>query len=132
MKTRQVRRERPSLKTAHRFFSDGGYSIDPDRHFLSEAERQLEIKKIHTELSNLISLQFPKSHNLEYALLKAHLIIEHAITHYIRSFSVVYTEANSLRFSFSQKIEIAYLLGFGANDPILLPTVEGLNRLRNE
>jgi hypothetical protein len=37
-----------------------------------------------------------------------------------------------IRFTFSQKLEFAYLLGFGANDPILLPTVERLNKVRNQ
>jgi hypothetical protein len=31
-----------------------------------------------------------------------------------------------------QAVEVAYLLGFGANDPILMPTVQGLNKLRNQ
>jgi hypothetical protein len=132
MKSRQIRRDRPNLKTAHQFFREGSFSIDPNRHYLSGKEREAELTKISDELRSIVKRQFPRTQNLEYAVLKAQLIIEHALSQYIRSYATTYVDVKDLRFSFSQKLEIAYLLGFGAHDPILLPTVERLNKIRNQ
>jgi hypothetical protein len=132
MKSRQIRRDRPTLKTAHQFFKEGSFFVDPNRHYLSGKEREAELTKISDELRLIVKQRFPRTRNLEYAVLKAHLIIEHLLTQYIRSYATTYVDVKALRSSFSQKLEIAYLLGFGAHDPILLPTVEGLNKIRNQ
>lgn len=60
------------------------------------------------------------------------MIVKYALTQYIRCFALVAVQAEDIRFTFSQRLEIAYLLGFGANDPILLPTIERLNKIRNQ
>lgn len=84
-------------------------------------------------LHGLIRDQYPRSGNLEYAILKAHLIVEHALAQYIRCSADVLVETTQLRrFSFSQKVEFAYLLGLGVNDALLLPTIERLNQIRNQ
>jgi hypothetical protein len=132
MKLNQIRRERPSLKTAHEFFRKGICGIDPRNHFLSGKEREIEIRKISMELQNIVKTQFPRTQNLEFAILKSHLIIEYALVQYIRGYATTYVDSKNINFKFSQKLEIAYLLGFGAQDPILLPTVERLNVLRNK
>ncbi|WP_374428714.1 hypothetical protein [Tabrizicola sp.] len=131
MKTKQVKRPRPNLQSAHDYHREGSYSIHPAKHFTFEEERSEEIERIAKELRE-IGKKFPRTQNVEYALLKAHLIIEYAITQYIRGYATVAVTDKDIRLSFSQKLEVAYLLGFGANDPILLPTVEGINRLRNQ
>lgn len=131
MKSTQVSRSRPNLQTAHEYHREGSYSIDPAKHFTSDDERNAEIERIAEELEE-IGKKFPRTQNVEYALLKAHLIIEYAIVQYIRAYASVAVAEKDIRFSFSQKLEVAYLLGFGANDPSLLPTVEGLNKLRNQ
>lgn len=84
------------------------------------------------ELLQLIKQQFPRTQNLEYAILKSHLIVEHALVQYIRCFANTAVSEKDLRFTFSQKLEIAYLFGFGTNSPTLLPTVERLNKIRNQ
>ncbi len=132
MRSYQVRRERPNFRTAHEFHGEGSFSIDPRQHGLSGKERQAEIDKIGDELEELVKRQFPRTQNLEYAILKSHLIIEYALTQYIRCFSAVVVLTESIRFTFAQRLEIAYLLGFGNHDPVLLPTVERLNKVRNQ
>jgi hypothetical protein len=131
MKKQQIKRSRPNLQTAHDFHREGSYSIDPVKHYTSDDERSAEIERIAGDLRE-IGKKFPRTQNVEYALLKAHLIIEYAIVQYIRGYASVAVSDKDIRFSFSQKLEVAYLLGFGANDPIILPTVEGINRLRNQ
>lgn len=70
--------------------------------------------------------------NLEYAILKSHLIIEHAIKKYIRSNSRVYIDNDKLQFTFAQIHQIAYMMGFGVNDPVIIPFSELLNKARNK
>jgi hypothetical protein len=132
MRSYQVKRERPTFKTAHDFHKSGAFHTDPKLHGLSGEEREAELQKIEESLRKIVSSQFPRTQNLEYAILKAHLIAEYAITQYIRYFAAVAVSEDSIRFTFSQKLEIAYLLGFGANNPILLPTIERLNKIRNQ
>lgn len=131
MHPNQIRRKRPSFETAHSYFKEGFFSIDPKLHYLSGKEREAEIKKA-TESLEQVSRQFPRTQNLEYAILKSHLIVEHALVQYIRCFAATFIDVKDLRFSFREKLEIAYLMGFGANHPVLLPTVEALNKIRNQ
>jgi hypothetical protein len=131
MRSYQFKPERPSLKTAHDFYKEGEYSTDPKRHFLSGEDRKRELEKVSDALREIVK-QFPRTQNLEYAILKSHLIVEHALAQYIRCFALTAVPVQEIRFTFAQKLEIAYLLGFGANDPILLPTVERLNKVRNQ
>lgn len=132
MRDHQIRRERPTFKTAHQFFTEGGFTTDPKAHYLSGEERKKEIEKVSKSLEELVKKAFPRTQNLEYVILKAHLIVEHALAQYIRCFAITAVSISDIRFSFTQKLEVAYLLGFGANDPTLLPTVERLNKIRNQ
>lgn len=126
------KRKRPDLETAHEWLKSGSFTISPKEHFLSDQEREAEIKKIADELAIDLPRQFPRTQNLEYAILKSHLIIEHVITQYIRCHSRVAVEVDEIRFTFSQKLEIAYLMGFGEHDPVLLPCIGLLNKARNQ
>jgi len=129
IRSNQFKRERPSFRTAHDFFKEeGGFSIDPERHSLQGKQRDEEIKKTINELLQVTRKQFPCTQNLEYAILKSHLIVEYALIEYIRGHAITAVDSKNIRFTFSQKLEIAYLLGFGVNDPVLLPTVERLIR----
>ncbi|APE43485.1 hypothetical protein BOO69_08720 [Sulfitobacter alexandrii] len=131
MKYRQVKRPRPNMQTAHNFFKEGGFLIDPVAHYTSREEREAEIEAIAEDLEQLTK-KFPRTQNIEYALLKAHLIIEHVLLQYIRAYATTHVAVKDVKAGFAQKLEIAYLLGFGVNDPHMLPTVEGLNKLRNQ
>ncbi len=132
MRGKQIKRERPTLKSAHDFFKEGSFLIDPNSHFLSTDEQEAELRKVRSELHDIVKRQFPRTQNLEYAILKSHLIVEYALLQYIRCFAAIAVSASDIRFTFSQKVEIAYLLGFGANHPTVLPTVQSLNKVRNQ
>ncbi len=132
MRSYQVKRERPTFKTAHAFHKEGSFSVDPKVHGLSGEEREAELQKLSYALLGTVKRHFPRTQNFEYAILKAHLIVEYALTQYIRCFVLIAVQAEDIRFTFSQRLEIVYLLGFGANDPILLPTIERLNKIRNQ
>lgn len=132
MHRNQFKRERPTFKTAHDFFKDGFSSVDRKAHLLKGEERQEELRNTEAKIFQIYTQQFPRTQNLEYAILKAHLIVEYALTEYIRESAVTAVSSENIRFTFAEKIEIAYLFGFGVNDPVLLPTIERLNKVRNQ
>lgn len=129
---RQIRRARPTFQTAHQFHQDGIFGTGPE-HFVEDEERGRFCDEISETLLSLIKNEFPRTSNLEYAILKAHLIVEYALTQYIRGMSrVLVDEAALKRFTFAHKLEIAYLMGFGAREPTVIPSVERLNKIRNQ
>jgi len=131
MQRHQIKRKRVTLEDAHKYNKCGMYS-NGIKHRTTDEEREAELNKVYDYLQNLVKIHFPRTTNLEYAILKSHLIVEYVLTEYIRCYSHVLVDPTKIRFSFSQKIEIAYLMGFGANLPTLLPTVEVINKIRNQ
>src|SRR5690242_16222870 len=109
MRSYQIKRERPTFKTTHDYHKDGSFLTDPQIHGLSGKEREAEIRKVEDDLAEIVPRQFPRTQKLEYAILKSNLIVEHAVTQYIRCFALVAVHADDIRFTFSQKLEIAYL-----------------------
>jgi len=82
----QLKTERPTLKAAHAFFKEGLSSAN----YVSREGREAEIKNALQEIFSIVTRQFPRTQNLEYAILKSHLIVEHALVQYIRCFSAVW------------------------------------------
>lgn len=127
----QTRRPRPTRESAHRAHAEGGYSILRE-DYVEDEERNSFADRMSAELKDLVKTQFPRTGNLEYALLKCHLIVEYALTQFIRGSAHVLIESDAIRFTFAQKLEVAYLMGFGVNEPWAIPAVELLNRVRNQ
>lgn len=127
----QTRRPRPTRETAHRAHAEGGHSILRE-DYVEDEDRNSFAGRMSAELEELVKAQFPRTTNLEYALLKCHLIVEYALTQFIRGSAHVLVESEAIRFSFAQKLEVAYLMGFGANEPWAIPAVELLNKVRNQ
>jgi hypothetical protein len=100
--------------------------------YLTDADGVRTVEEVEEQLLEIARQHFPRTNNLEYAILKTHLIIEYVLTQYIRCTSSVLVEPESLRFSFSEKLEIAILHGFGDGCPTSVPSVELLNRIRNQ
>jgi hypothetical protein len=102
------------------------------RDYLREDERMRIAIEASDELRAVTRAQFPRTGNLEYAILKTHLIVEFALTRLIRCSSYMLVEPEAIRLNFSQKLEIAVLLGFAHWCPTTIPCVEILNRVRNQ
>lgn len=100
--------------------------------YLSDAERSEIVEEVANQLLEIPRKHFPRTSNLEYAILKAHLIVEFAITQFIRCSSYILVTPKSLRLTFAQKLEIAVLFGFGVGCPTTVPSLELLNRIRNQ
>lgn len=127
----QIRRPRPTRETAHRAHAEGGHSIVPE-DYVDNQERNAFAARMSAELEALVRTQFPRTTILEYALLKCHLIVEFALTQFIRGSAHVLVDSDAIRFTFAQKLEVAYLMGFGVNEPLAIPAVELLNKVRNQ
>ena len=100
--------------------------------YLSNAERQKLAHAAVSALEDVIKRQFPRTQNLEYAVLKAHLILEFAITEFIRCKASVLVDHDKINFTFAQKLDIAVLNGFGGVHLMTIPSIEILNQLRNQ
>jgi hypothetical protein len=127
----QFRRPKATMQTAHSFHREGSFCTGSE-HQMSDEERNEHWDAETDQLFGWAKANFPRGRNLEYAILKGHLILERALGFYIRSHSYVLVDDDDLKFSFRQKIDIAYLMGFGVNDPTVIPTIERWNLVRNK
>lgn len=118
------------METAHAYFKKGSFYTGPE-HIVPDDERTEYWEREADKLFSWAKAVFPRGSNLEYALLKGHLILERALGFWIRSHSSVLIEEHELKFTFRQKLDIAYLMGFGVNDATVMPTIERWNSLRN-
>jgi hypothetical protein len=132
MRPLHSRRSRTKLADAHAFRKVGHLTGMGKDDYLSDADRIRVIEDVEKQLRETTKRNFPRTNNLEYAILKTHLIIENTLTHYIRCTSFLLAEPEDIRFSFVQKLDIAILHGFGNGCPTSVPSVELLNRLRNQ
>ncbi len=130
MRPLHIRKKRPTLHDAHAVASGREFDGMSATDYLNDKERVQEAEKVIEELRNTVKYQFPKTRNLEYVVLKSHLIVEHSLTQFIRCSLPVLVEYEKIDFRFSQKVTLAYLHGF--TDRLLLPCVELLNRARNQ
>lgn len=131
MKPLNSKRKRISLNDAEKFIKDGVGGGMEYSDYITDEERIKIIENVTEELINIIPNKFPRTRNLEYAILKTHLIIEYALTQFIRCSSYVLVDIDSIRLTYFQKLEISILLGLGNGDPVLIPTLELINQLRN-
>jgi hypothetical protein len=132
MRPLHSRRPRTTLSEAHEYRINGISRSMQASDYLADPDRVQLVQQVGDQLIEIARQNFPRTNNLEYAILKTHLIIEYALTQYIRYTSCVLVDPESLRFSFSQKLEIAILHGFGNGCPNSVPSVELLNRIRNQ
>jgi len=132
MRPLHIKRKRITLTDAQKFIKNGiGGSMEYS-DYLSDDERKRIIEDTYDDLLSIVKNNFPRTTNLEYAILKMHLIIEYALTQFIRCSSYVLVDKESIKFTFFQKLEIAILLGLGNDDPVLIPTLELINKIRNQ
>jgi hypothetical protein len=132
MRPLHSRKRRATLADAHQHVREHfGYGVSANDYLQDEERMQIAIDASEA-LQNVTRVQFPRTGNLEYAILKTHLIVEFALTRLIRCSSCVLVEPEAIRFTFSQKLEIAVLLGFAHWCPTTVPSVEILNRIRNQ
>jgi hypothetical protein len=124
----RVRTARPRVEDARKA---SGLIFSAD-DIITDIERRDLLEKISQAIEDTVKANFPETDNLEYAILKAHLLIEYIVEKYIESMSFYRVEVADLRFQFAQKVEMAAMLGFGALSNKTLPTIDLLNKSRNQ
>lgn len=122
--------ERPTQKDALEFIKEGFYHVGSDK-FVSSSERVRELEKLSRNIQEFLKNQIPKSKNLDLVILKCHLLIEYMMDQLINLFSKHKIDITKERFTFYQKISLLHILGFPA-DPTILPSIEIINKLRNQ
>ena len=132
MRPLHSRKRRATLSDARRFAKNGVGSEMRAEDYLSDSERYKLVQEAAGQLQEITKRHFPRTGILEYAVLKAHLIIEFALTQFIRCASHVLVDPDDQRFSFAQKLEIAVMLGFAVGCDTTVPSIELLNRIRNQ
>ena len=122
---------RPTVETARQYLQNGGGPIVAGS-LISESERAVLLLGLSEDLEATLKKHFPRTKNLEYAILKCHLLIEYVIERYISCMSFYELKPESIRLTFAQKLDAAAMLGFGAYGSRTIPSIEMLNRARNQ
>lgn len=132
MQPYRSRKPRPTVNDARDAIDrgiTGGYSPTDS---IDDNERIRLLDELSQDLEQTIADNFPETDNLEYAILKCHLLVEYTIVRYISCMSFHQLDPESIRFTFAQKLDVAAMLGFGAYCDLTIPSVELLNRVRNQ
>jgi hypothetical protein len=127
----QYKFKRPSLKDAHHFHKAGSWSSGPEDRFTAK-ERLDAARAAAEEIKKKCRDALPRTRNLELLILKCHIVLEFAIEAYMRALSAGLIGDDELRLRFEEKVNVAFMLGLGIDDPVLLPSILLINRIRND
>lgn len=105
--------------------------MGPEDRFTAK-ERTEAVVAAGEEIQKKCREALPRARNLELLILKCHVTVEFAVEAYIRAVSAGNVNDNELRFGFEEKVNIAFMLGLGVKDPLLLLSIRLLNRIRND
>jgi hypothetical protein len=128
----KLRRKKVTLKYAHDWRQRGIGGGVNETDFIQKVEADKIINNVIKEIEEITLKQFPRTANLELAIIKGHLIVEYAITQFIRCMSNVLFDFEDIEFTFFQKTKIAEMMGLAYGDPVLFPTIGLFNQLRNQ
>lgn len=132
MQPYESRVTRPTIEDAREYLREGVEVISLARDRIDDHERKRMLATLTEDLQDKIARNFPETDNLEYAILKCHLLVEYALERFIACMSFYRTDPDSIRLTFAQKLDVAAMLGFGAHCKRTIPSVELLNRVRNQ
>jgi hypothetical protein len=124
------KKNRPTIQDALEFRRVGTYGVSAN-DFVSWEDRQKALDEFTRETESLFRTHLPRTRNLVLAILVCHIIVEFTLNKFIEFAAPAQTNVTRERFSFAQKISILHMLGFPP-DPSLIPSLDILNRLRNQ
>jgi len=105
--------------------------MGPEDRFTAK-ERYSAVVAAAEEIEKKCHEALPRTRNLELLILKCHIIVEFAIEAYIRALSAGNVGERELKLRFEEKVNVAFMLGLGISGPLLLPSIQLLNRIRND
>jgi len=121
---------RPKLSDALEYIKKGSFTVGRE-HYVSPKERIKEVKGLWADIQKLLKREIPKSRNLDLVILKCHLLVEFMMNQFITLSAKHKFDVSKERFTFAQKLSLIHAFGFRL-DPIILPSIEVLNSLRNQ
>jgi len=124
-----LRKKRPTREDADATWRRGSYGVGPD-DYVSDSERLSQIDRFDEFIFQLVRDELAHTRRLDLTILRGHSIIDIAITQFITLASRNQAAFENTRFTFQQKLTIAYALGFSTN-PLLLGTIDSLTQARN-
>ena len=89
-----------------------------------------EMKKEHILIDRFFFHMFGIK-DLDYLILKGHILTEHSLHFFIENTSVEKINFEKIKFSYANKVEIAKTLGLFKSNPKLYEELKLLNKLRN-
>ena len=127
----RYKRRRPTLQDAEDFHKKGSFGFNPARDAVSLEERRKRVEGLSATVQAKLKQTLSPIRQLDLVVLRSHLLIEYMLNQFIditaRTEGVIDTE----RFTFSQKEALVHLLGF-PSDPLFFPSVDLLNKIRNQ
>lgn len=124
------KKKRPSLQDAHDYAKGGNYGFSAEDYITSE-EKEKMLDEFTELLENRIKKELPRSRRLDLTILKCHIIVEFALNKFIEFKCQSTIDIGNERFTFADKITLAYMLGL-IGHPTIIPSIELLNKLRND
>lgn len=119
------------MKEADEFRSRGIVIAMDTSDYVTIAERKARLAQLDTTIEDLLKTHLPKARNLDIVILKCHLLIEFMFNQYIDLIAPTEGIIEDPRFTFKQKQILVHLLGFSA-DPLFMPSIDIINKLRNQ
>jgi hypothetical protein len=98
--------------------------------YVSADDRRQRLARLAAEVPALLKLELEKVRNLDLTILKCHMLIEYMLNQFIDLTARTEDALYDSRFSFHQELCLAHMLGLPA-DPLLMPSLELLNTIRN-
>jgi hypothetical protein len=127
----RYKRRRPTLQDAEDFHKKGSFGYSPSRDGVSLEERRKRIEELSATVQAKARQTLSTVRNLELVVLKCHLLVEYMLNQFIDLTARTEGVIDNERFTFSQKETLVHLLGFPP-DPLFFPSVDLLNRIRNQ
>lgn len=125
------RKSRPRLKDALEYHAKGSYSGGSSEDYVTAQERVTRLSEVKQEIDELVKRHIPRSTDLTLVLLKCHIILEFVANRFLELAAPTEVDFTKERFTFIQKITLLHAFGLPP-DPVILPTLELLNELRNQ
>ena len=124
------RDRRPTIRDAEEFLSKGHWRSRKEWYVYAE-ERKRRLERLRSEMVDKLRTHLPRTRNLDAVVLKCHILLEFMMNQFIDLVAPREGVIDDERFTFKEKQALLHMLGFPP-DPLLLPTLDTFNRLRNQ
>ncbi len=126
----RLKRKRPNLKDAEEYLRVGHWGVEKS-DYVTPTERRKRLDVLATRLEAIIKEHVSSVRRLDLAILKCHLVTEFMLNEFIDLMAKSEGALDEERFTYRQKELLIHMLGFPL-DPLIIPSLDLLNTLRNQ